>query len=78
MSEIWRSAGDQIIVEQLQADGTCAPVDHSPSFPWLPIAELSRFLAVDETVSETRWIRSFRAWVRAELAPLARDFDERS
>jgi Uma2 family endonuclease len=76
VSEIWRSNGDQIMISQLQDDGTYASVDHSPSFPWLPLAELGRFLEASATMNETRWIRSFRAWVRAEVAPLAPEFDE--
>ena len=67
VSEVWRSAGNQIVVAQLQDDGTYANVEQSPSFPWLPMAELGRFLERSETMDETRWIRSFRAWVRAEV-----------
>jgi Uma2 family endonuclease len=77
VSEIWRSAGSQIMISQLQDDGTYASVDQSPTFPWLPMAELGRFLEASQTMGETRWIRSFRAWVRAEVAPLAPEFDER-
>jgi len=76
VSEIWRSDGHQIIVEQLQDDGTYARVDRSPSFPWLPLAELGRFLGESATMDETRWIRSFRAWVRAEVAPLAPELED--
>ena len=66
VSEVWRSDGHQIMIAQLQDDGTHAPVDRSPSFPWLPLAELGRFLGESATMDETRWIRSFCAWVRAE------------
>jgi hypothetical protein len=37
---------------------------------------LGRFLESSATMNETRWIRSFRAWVRAEVAPLTPEFDE--
>jgi len=77
VSEIWRSDGHQVIVAQLQEDGTYAPVAQSPSFPWLPLAELGRFLGESATMDETRWIRTFRAWVRAEVAPLAPEFEDR-
>ena len=70
VSEVWRSDGHQVLVEQLQDDGTYVRVDQSPSFPWLPLAELGRFLEASRTMDETSWIRSFRAWVRAELVPL--------
>jgi hypothetical protein len=52
-------------------------VAQSPSFPWLPLAELSRFLRASATMGETDWIRSFRAWVCAEVAPLAPEFEDR-
>ncbi len=73
VSELWRSDGQEISVWQLKNDRTYAPVDRSPSFPWLPLAELSRFLAGSATMSETAWIRSFREWVRTEVAPLLPD-----
>jgi Uma2 family endonuclease len=77
VSEVWRSDGRQILVVELQDDGTYAPVAQSPSFPWLPLAELGRFLEASRTMDETSWIRSFRAWVRAELAPLIRESGDR-
>ena len=78
VSEVWRSDGHQVMIAQLQDDGTYAPVAQSPSFPWLPLAELSRFLVASATLGETRrWIRSFRAWVRVEVAPLAPEFEDR-
>jgi hypothetical protein len=51
-------------------------VAESPSFPWLPLAELGRSLDASATMDETCWIRSFRAWVRTELAPLAPEHDD--
>ena len=77
VSEVWRSDGHQILIEQLQDDGTYATVAQSPSFPWLPLAELSRFLVASATMGETAWIRLFRGWVRAELVPLAPAFEDR-
>ncbi len=77
VSEIWWSDGDKIMISRLQDDGTYASMDYSRSFPWLPMAELGRFLEASETMDETQWIRSFRAWVRAEVAPHAPEFDER-
>jgi Uma2 family endonuclease len=77
VSEVWRSDGQQILIEHLQEDGTYASVGYSPSFPWLPLAELNRFLRDSVNMDETTWIRSFRAWVRAELAPLVSEFGDR-
>jgi hypothetical protein len=77
VSEVWRSDGHKVLVEQLQDDGTYAQVSQSPSFPRLPLAALGRFLEASKTMDETSWIRSFRAWVRAELAPLVSEFGDR-
>jgi len=71
VTEIWRSDGQQILISQLQDDGSYAPVPQSPSFPWLPVAGLSRFLSGGMTMSETQWIRSFRTWIRTEVSPVA-------
>ena len=76
VSEVWRSDGQQILIEHLQDDGTYTPVGQSPSFPWLPLAELGRFLRESHSMDETSWIRSFRAWVRAELVPVVRAFGD--
>ena len=75
VSEVWRSDGQSIIVAQLQDDGLTLRVARSPSFPWLPLEELSRFLVASATMGETDWIRSFRAWVRTKLAPLVAERD---
>ncbi len=77
VSEIWRSDGERITVAQLQDDGTYVSVSQSPSFPWLPLDELSRFLVASATMGETAWIRSFRSWVRTVLAPLAAQSEDR-
>jgi Uma2 family endonuclease len=77
VSEIWRSDGERITVAQLQDDGTYASVSQSPSFPWLPLDELSRSLLASATMAETAWIRSFRSWVRTVLAPLAARSEDR-
>jgi Uma2 family endonuclease len=61
VSEVWRSDGQSIIVAQLQDDGTYVRVARSPSFPWLPLDALSRFLVASATMGETAWIRSFRS-----------------
>ena len=77
VSEVWRSDGHKVIIMQLQNDGTYLAMAQSPSFPWLPLSELSRFLADSTTMGETHWIRTFRVWVRTQLAPLAPEFDDR-
>jgi len=63
--EVWRYDGTTLHVAQLQPDGTYAARTQSPSFPFLPLAEIPRFLDRRNATDETTWIRSFRAWVRA-------------
>jgi Uma2 family endonuclease len=76
VSEVWRSEGPSLTIMQLQSDETYAVVESSPSFPWLPMARFRQFLAESGTMNETRWIRSFRDWVRTEVAPLAPEFPD--
>jgi len=63
--EVWRYDGKALYVEQLQADGTYAAQTQSRMFPFLPLAEIPRFLEQRDATDETTWIRSFRQWVRA-------------
>jgi Uma2 family endonuclease len=73
--EVWRYDGRTLEILQLRIDQSYATVEISPSFPWLPMARFRQFLAESGgTIGETHWIRSFRAWVRAEVAPLAPEF----
>jgi Uma2 family endonuclease len=74
--EVWRYDGRTLTIMQLQIDQSYAIVDQSPSFPWLPLDRFRQFLAESGTMGETRWIRSFRAWVRTEVAPLAPEFPD--
>lgn len=60
--EIWKFEEGKIQVYALAADQYTA-VHHSPSFPFLPVADLSRILAERNETDETTWIRSFRRWV---------------
>ena len=68
VAEVWRFDGDTIRVVRTRADGTYTEQDRSDVFPFLPLDELERVLAlaIDD---ETRCIRSFRAWVVEALAP---------
>jgi Uma2 family endonuclease len=68
--EVWRFDGQTLRVEQLQADGTYAEVEASPSLPFLPPAEVVRWLGLADTFpGQTAWLRQFREWVRATLVP---------
>ena len=62
--ELWLCDGSAIRAYHLQPDGTYAEQPGSLSFPFLPLAELLRFLAQRNDADETTWTRSFRDWVR--------------
>ncbi|HEX8199546.1 MAG TPA: Uma2 family endonuclease [Isosphaeraceae bacterium] len=67
--EVWRFDGTTIHVHVLQGDGRYAVGGTSASFPFLPMAQLGRFLQMAPTMDKTSWARAFREWVRAEVAP---------
>jgi Uma2 family endonuclease len=60
--EIWRLEEGQVRAYTLQGEQYTAQ-SHSPSFPFLPLAEVSRILGQRNETDETTWIRSFRRWV---------------
>jgi Uma2 family endonuclease len=68
--EIWRYTEGSLIVYQLGADGNYAVCNQSLAFPFLPMAELERFLHEIGTRDETSLMRSFAAWVRSDILPL--------
>jgi Uma2 family endonuclease len=65
--EVWRWDGQTLRVCLLGKDGRYRENHASRAFPFLPVAELVRFLSL-EGRSETRLIREFRAWVREQQA----------
>lgn len=70
--EVWRHDGTTLRVAVLRPDGTYAERDSSPSFPFLPLAEVVRLVAMAEGMDHSRWGRQVRAWVREVLVPLHR------
>ncbi len=66
--EVWLWDGSTLRVMLLGSDGQYTASQRSRAFPFLPIAELPRFLQEDMTQSETKLLRSFRAWVREQMA----------
>jgi Uma2 family endonuclease len=62
--EVWLYDGATLKVYQLRKEGEYTPQPRSPSFPFLPIEEVERFLACRNETDETTWIRSFREWVK--------------
>jgi Uma2 family endonuclease len=67
--EVWRFDGTTLRIERLQADGTYTTANASPSFPFLPPAEVVRWLRLADDLGQTAWLRRFRDWVRGTLAP---------
>ena len=63
------STSESLRVYQLQQDGTYTRLNSSPTFPFLALEDVVRFATQDNAMDDTTWIRSFRAWVQAELAP---------
>ncbi len=67
--EVWRFDGQALHVHRLQEDGGYEQSAESPSFPFLRLAEFSRFMLTAPGTDETALIRSFRAWVRERILP---------
>jgi Uma2 family endonuclease len=66
--ELWRCDGQDIQVYELSADGQYVPRATSICFPQFPIAEAQEIIRQLGTVRETTLVRSFRDWVRENVA----------
>ena len=66
--EVWRWNGQALSVHLLTADGRYSGSATSRSLPFLPVAELARFVHMLPTMSETSVVRAFREWVREHVA----------
>jgi Uma2 family endonuclease len=71
--EVWRFDCATLGVLNLQADGTYAPVETSGVLPFLPLADVARFLREYDQKNDTLWARAVRAWVRDEVVPRVRN-----
>ncbi len=65
--EVWRWWKRGLTLYRLQEDGKYQPASQSAVFPMLPVETLAKFLAQKGKASETRIVRTFRAWVRKHL-----------
>jgi Uma2 family endonuclease len=65
--EVWRWDGTTLRVCLLTPDGTYRQSNRSRSFPFLPLDQFATFLT-KTGVSETQLVRSFRKWVREQIA----------
>jgi Uma2 family endonuclease len=66
--EVWRYDGRWLQVHVLGADGKYEVSQQSLNFPLLPLKAVSLFLQRRKRMDETSLIRSFRAWVREQIA----------
>jgi Uma2 family endonuclease len=62
--EVWWYDANKLRIYQLRPNGDYTEQVRSPTFPFLPIEDLERFLARRSETDETTWIRSFREWVK--------------
>ncbi|MCA1685578.1 MAG: Uma2 family endonuclease [Planctomycetia bacterium] len=72
--EVWVCDGKSLQILCLQPDGRYAESPVGSAFPYLKPDEILGWVnkALDETETETDWIKQLRAWVRDVLAPRAR------
>ncbi len=68
--EVWRHDGSTLRVMVLQPDGTYSERDSSPSLPFLPIAEVARYVDKAADLDHSRWGKLVRAWIREAIVPL--------
>ena len=67
--EIWRFNSETLRVLLLGPDGQYHESARSQAFPFLPVAELARFVKMWATApSDTAVVRAFREWVREQKA----------
>ena len=65
--EVWRYDLKRLTVMLLQPDGRYTPSRTSAAFPFLPMHELERFVALRTSTDETTLVRQFRDWVQTNL-----------
>lgn len=66
--EVWRFDGETLRVLLLGQDGQYHESPRSRVFPFLPVAELVRFVNLRTTHSDTAIVRAFREWLRDQKA----------
>ena len=66
--EVWRLDVARLRVYRLGSDGTYAEVERSQYFPFLPPSEVVTFLNRRTEMDETRLVKTFRGWVREQMA----------
>jgi len=65
--EFWHYDGNQLQVFVLQqSTGNYQQFTQSPTFPWMPLDVIPRFIRQSLVDGETATLRAFRAWVREQ------------
>ena len=65
--ELWRYNGNKLEVFVLQpSDRDYQSLTQSPTFPWMPLDVIPRFIRQSLVDGETATLRAFRAWVREQ------------
>lgn len=65
--ELWRYNGNKLEVFVLkESSQEYQEVNQSPTFPWLPLDIIPRFIRQSLVDGETATLRAFRAWVREQ------------
>ncbi len=65
--ELWRYDGNRLevfVLEPLKRN--YLSVSQSPTFPWMPLDVIHRFIRQSLVDGETATLRAFRAWVREQ------------
>jgi Uma2 family endonuclease len=66
--EVWRFDGTTLRVFQLTAEGTYVAADRSRHFPLLPLTQVEAFLRRRGQIDHMNLVKSFRVWVREQIA----------
>ena len=65
--ELWRYNGRVLRFYQLQ-EGKYVECDRSLAFPFILVTEIAKFIEQSKTTGEIALLRSFRTWVRNQIA----------
>jgi Uma2 family endonuclease len=65
--EVWRWDGETLRVCLRTRRGAYKTGTQSLAFPFLPMARLANWLLKNGNLSETKWLRAFRKWVREQV-----------
>ncbi len=71
VTEIWRSDGENIIIERLTSNGTYEPVETSGFLP-VRAEEIRRWVLEEDTSDDTAWIGRLRDEMKKKSRQLAR------